>query len=74
MSGGGTGNADLLGSILAAPPPAFALLYRPETSCPEVVDVLVGEVSTPEVLAALPLPPRDRRTGRAGHDVLAVIS
>jgi 2-amino-4-deoxychorismate synthase len=52
------------------PPPAFALLYRPETTGPELVDILAGETSTVDSVADLPLPePR----GEARHDLLAVV-
>ena len=40
-------------SALAAP--AFALLHRPESTGPDAVDVLVGDVSTVSSLAELPL-------------------
>jgi phenazine biosynthesis protein phzE len=44
-----------LDDVLTTPPPAFALLYRPETS-KSTVDVLVGAVCTPGTLAEIPLP------------------
>ncbi|MFE9170554.1 anthranilate synthase family protein [Streptomyces kebangsaanensis] len=57
-------------------PAAFALLHRPERS-PGLLDVLAGEVSTPDGLTGLPLPdPSDASPGPAGasrHDLLAVV-
>ncbi|MFB7595867.1 anthranilate synthase family protein [Streptomyces sp. NPDC056160] len=59
--------------MLAPRPPAFALLHRPETAGPAVVEVLAGEVSTPATLAGIPLP--ESAAGAAGprHEVLTVI-
>lgn len=63
---------DLLSRLLADPhPPAFAMLYRPESGRPDAVDVLTGEISHPESLARLELP-----TGRPGvgcHDTLVLV-
>ncbi|MEV0189065.1 anthranilate synthase family protein [Kitasatospora purpeofusca] len=53
---------DPLDRVLAARPPAFALLHRPEATGPGVVELLLGEVSAPATLADLPLadlPPVD---------------
>jgi phenazine biosynthesis protein phzE len=58
-----TGGAELLGRVLAERPPAFALLYRPETAGPGTVDVLLGDVSTPPGLAELPLPEESTSDG-----------
>ncbi|WPO76624.1 anthranilate synthase family protein [Streptomyces sp. KN37] len=69
----GVPSADLLGHVLSAVPGAFALLHRPKTAGPGVVDVLTGEVSAHATLDALPLPPAARRTGTAHHEVLAVV-
>ncbi|MFJ4094541.1 anthranilate synthase family protein [Kitasatospora sp. NPDC089913] len=44
-----------LDRVLAARPPAFALLHRPEATGPGVVELLIGEVSAPATLADLPL-------------------
>ncbi len=55
-------SASPLDRVLAARPPAFALLHRPEATGPGVVELLLGEVSAPGALADLPLadlPPAD---------------
>jgi phenazine biosynthesis protein phzE len=59
----------LLERITVPDPPPFALLHRPE-STPERLDVLLGEVSTVDKIADIPL-----RTGIAAgtRDVLALI-
>jgi 2-amino-4-deoxychorismate synthase len=46
---------DLLDRVLAAQTPAFALLHRPESGTPGMLDVLVGEMSEPASLAEIPL-------------------
>lgn len=48
--------ADLLDRVLAPQPPPFALVHRPDAGGPDRLDVLVGEVSTPDTLAGIPLP------------------
>ncbi|MBP2324999.1 phenazine biosynthesis protein phzE [Kibdelosporangium banguiense] len=58
----------LLERILAADPPSFALLHRPDSGTRGVLDVLVGDVSTPGALADIPL-----RDNVSGPDVLAVV-
>jgi 2-amino-4-deoxychorismate synthase len=80
-----TDNArELFDRILAGDASAFALLHRPETTGPRALDVIVGQVSTHEALAELPLPTTTQSTQSgespvsavsAGtrHDVLAVI-
>ncbi|HZG03036.1 MAG TPA: anthranilate synthase family protein [Streptomyces sp.] len=65
--------AGLMGRILAADPPPFALLHRPETIGVGVLDVLVGEVSTPRTLAEIPLPDGPAVPGDPRHDVLVVV-
>ncbi|MEU8774962.1 anthranilate synthase family protein [Streptomyces sp. NPDC048606] len=65
---------DLLARILAPEPPPFALLHRPETTGPGVLEILVGEVSHPETLAAVPLdetPPAPGSGGR--HEALVLV-
>ncbi|MFC9927374.1 anthranilate synthase family protein [Streptomyces sp. NPDC127190] len=64
--------ADPLGRVLAPEPGPFALLHRPGSADPGVVDVLLGEVSTPGTLAALPLPTTPRQPG-AHHELLTVV-
>ncbi|AUG78400.1 anthranilate synthase [Kitasatospora sp. MMS16-BH015] len=66
----------LLERILGAQPPAFALLYRPETGAADRVDVLLGETAEVEALADIPLRTEGTRvpgTGRAEHEVLALV-
>ncbi|QLH21589.1 anthranilate synthase family protein [Streptomyces sp. Rer75] len=50
----------------------YALLHRPETAGPGLLEVLVGEVSEADSLAALALPDATDGTG-ARHDVLAMV-
>lgn len=70
---GDNGNA-LLEQILAPTPPPFALLHRPETNGPPALEVLVGEVSTPDTIAQVPLPePGDAHRGEPRHEALVVI-
>ncbi|MEE1940146.1 anthranilate synthase family protein [Streptomyces sp. TRM 70361] len=67
-------SGEILDRILAADPPAFALLHRPETTGVGVLDVLVGEVSTPRTLAEIPLPDSPGSDpGGPRHDVLALV-
>ncbi len=61
---------DLLDRVLAQRPPAFALLHRPEATGGDVLEVLVGEVSTPESLARIPL---SEGADGARHDVLVFV-
>ncbi|MBT2369098.1 chorismate-binding protein [Streptomyces sp. ISL-10] len=65
----------ILDLVLAADPPPFALLHRPEAAGADRVDVLIGELSTPTVLADVPSSGGVRMagTGRAEHDVLVVV-
>jgi phenazine biosynthesis protein phzE len=65
---------DLLEQMLAPQPPAFALLHRPDTTGPGILELLVGEVSTVGTLAEMPIPEQTESTGGgARHDVLALI-
>jgi phenazine biosynthesis protein phzE len=59
---------DLLARVLARRPPPFALLHRPHTHGGDRIDVLVGDLSTPDTLADVPLTP-----AADGHDVLLVV-
>lgn len=52
---GASVSADLLEQVLVPQPPPFALLHRPETSPHGELEILVGEVSTVDTLADLPL-------------------
>ncbi|MGH3804276.1 MAG: phenazine-specific anthranilate synthase component I, partial [Pseudonocardiaceae bacterium] len=62
---------DLLDRVLAHQPPAFALLHRPETTGPGAMDILIGEVSTPDTVAGIPL--TDVHTGGPRSEVLAIV-
>ncbi|MFF5759858.1 anthranilate synthase family protein [Streptomyces longwoodensis] len=62
---------DLLSRVLREQPPAYALLHRPERAG-DTLDVLLGEVSEVDTLAAIPLPEPAAGAG-AGHDVLAIV-
>ncbi|QIJ65854.1 anthranilate synthase family protein [Streptomyces sp. JB150] len=68
-----TAPADLLARVLAPHPPAFALLYRPETAGRGTVDVLLGDISTPRTLADLPLPEHPRPAAGPRHELLTLI-
>ena len=68
-----TGSADLLGRVLAPQPPAFALLHRPGATGPGILEILIGEVSTPETLAGIPLPAATSPSGGARHDAIAIV-
>ncbi|MEV8440597.1 anthranilate synthase family protein [Actinosynnema sp. NPDC051121] len=61
---------DVLDRVLAAPDRPFALLHRAEAGRGRI-DVLVGDVTTPDVLADIALP--DGPVTGARHDVLAVV-
>lgn len=65
---------ELLEQMLAPKPPAFALLYRPDTTGPGTLELLVGAVSTVGALAEMPISEQTGGTsGGARHDVLALI-
>ncbi|MBT2397424.1 anthranilate synthase family protein [Streptomyces sp. ISL-100] len=64
---------DLLGRVLASPSAAYALLYRPETAGQDVLEVLLGEVSTVDALADIPVADAAAEGAAARHEVLAVI-
>nr|UUJ74618.1 Pzm6 [Streptomyces sp.] len=71
-SAGPAGPSGPLGRILGGDPPPFAVLHRPETTGPGVLEVLVGEVSEHASLADLPL----RAAGAGapgGYDTLVVM-
>ncbi|MBQ0827204.1 anthranilate synthase family protein [Streptomyces tagetis] len=70
---GSPGGGGLLDVILGPTPPPFALLYRPEATGAGVLDVVVGEVSHPAVLDAVPLPGPGPVPGAPRHDVLALV-
>ncbi|MFG2877650.1 anthranilate synthase family protein [Streptomyces sp. NPDC048337] len=64
---------DLLSRLLVGEPPPFALLYRPETVGPELLEVVTGEVAALDSLAQLPIRTRPTGAGRAAHEVLALL-
>ncbi len=57
--------ADLLQRALSQEPPPFALLRRPDTVGHDQLEVLLGDVSTPDGLAAITLPEGSSGPGRA---------
>jgi phenazine biosynthesis protein phzE len=66
-------SADLLERVLDDPSQPFALLHRPATTGPDVVEVLTGAVSLPATLAEIPLAPAPAPGAGAHHEVLVVI-
>jgi phenazine biosynthesis protein phzE len=60
--------ADPLARVLSAQPPPFALLRRPDAHGRDRLDVLIGEVSTPDTLADIPM-----SDNTDGHDVLVMV-
>ncbi|MEV3873890.1 anthranilate synthase family protein [Streptomyces sp. NPDC049906] len=60
----------MLRRVLADRPPPFALLYRPESTGPGTLDVLLGEVTAPGTLDRVPLAPAP---GRPGPQTLVLI-
>ncbi|MFF0753035.1 anthranilate synthase family protein [Streptomyces sp. NPDC004267] len=65
----------MLARVLAPQPPAFALLYRPESGGTDTVDVLLGDISTPATLADVPLSEAAGPGSGAGprHEVLTLV-
>ncbi|MFC9876183.1 anthranilate synthase family protein [Nocardia salmonicida] len=61
-------DTDLLGRILAAQTSAFALVSRPESGVPGMLDVLVGDVVEVQTLSEIPLV-----ADAEGWDALAVV-
>jgi 2-amino-4-deoxychorismate synthase len=59
----------LFDRVLAGAVPAFALLHRPETTGPDALDVLAGNISMPDTLAGLPL----TSAAEPGHELLAIV-
>ncbi|SHM96292.1 anthranilate synthase family protein [Actinacidiphila paucisporea] len=64
-------DGDLLDRILALEPASFALIRRPGT--PDVVDVLVGDVSPYASLADLPLDDGPAHPAAPRHDMLVLV-
>jgi len=46
---------NLLDVVLQPEPPPFAILYRPQSTDPDRVEIIIGEVSTPDTLADVEL-------------------
>ncbi|MEW1695726.1 MULTISPECIES: anthranilate synthase family protein [unclassified Streptomyces] len=67
----GTSPHPLLGRVLGADPPPFALLHRPGATGPDRIDLVVGATAARELIADIPLPPYDG--GGARHEVLALL-
>ncbi|WP_405541647.1 anthranilate synthase family protein [Streptomyces phaeochromogenes] len=67
-----TGTSGLLRRVLAAEPPPFALLHRPERTGRHQLDVLTGELCMPDRLADVPVAEEGTEDGQ-GHQVLTVI-
>ncbi|QXE39569.1 anthranilate synthase family protein [Streptomyces sp. GMY02] len=67
----------MLGRILGDHPPAFALLHRPHTTGPGVVDLVLGDIAECASLADIPLaasPAGDGADGPGdGHEVLVLV-
>ncbi|MFG2819408.1 anthranilate synthase family protein [Kitasatospora sp. NPDC048365] len=63
----------LLDDVLADQQRPFALMYRPETTGPGLVDVVRGEVAEPATLAEIPLPGDTSPGGGPRHEVLALV-
>lgn len=59
---------DLLDRVLGPKPPPFALLHRPETTGPASLDVLIGEITTPDTLAGIPLPEESGHAHEPRHE------
>ncbi|MEU8761309.1 anthranilate synthase family protein [Streptomyces sp. NPDC048659] len=65
---------DPLAAVLAADPPPYALLHRPESAGDGTVDVLLGRISTPRTLADLPLPEGAPEPGDGPrHELLTLV-
>ncbi|MDQ3402033.1 MAG: chorismate-binding protein, partial [Actinomycetota bacterium] len=60
----------LLQRVLADEPRPFALLHRPESTGADTVDLILGDVSTPDTLAEVPLRPGG---GQSGHKTLVLV-
>lgn len=63
----------LLDRMLAERPPAFALLYRPDSTGPGEVDLLIGEVSECDSLVGIPLVDEAYRGVGTRHEVLVLV-
>ncbi|MFW6722579.1 anthranilate synthase family protein [Streptomyces sp. MAR4 CNY-716] len=59
--------------LTGPPPPAYALLHRPESGTPGTVDVLLGDVTHPPALAGLPLPDPAAPPAATAHRTLLVV-
>jgi len=67
-------NSDILNLLLNKKmPPPFALLYRPEASGEENIDVMIGDVSIVDSLDEIDLPDGEQNRGEAIHDTLVLL-
>ncbi|MFI1825654.1 anthranilate synthase family protein [Streptomyces sp. NPDC020412] len=68
-------DTDVLQRVLAGQADAFALLYRPGVTGPDVMEVVEGTVAFPAALADIPLPPAPGLDAAAEprHDVLVLL-
>jgi phenazine biosynthesis protein phzE len=64
---------DPLARVLADPPPAFALLHRPEATGPDALEVFLGDLARPGRLMDIPLPAEAARPGPPRQEVLALV-
>ncbi|MFH8534725.1 anthranilate synthase family protein [Streptomyces tendae] len=65
-------SAGLLAQVLQGQPSAYALLHRPE-STGHTLEVLLGEMSTVDTLAEIPLPDPTRPVEGARQEVLTIV-
>lgn len=62
-----------LEDVLISEPPAFALLYRPESSARGRVEILIGPATVVSRIEEIPLRTLETAVDREIHDVLAII-
>jgi 2-amino-4-deoxychorismate synthase len=67
-------SARLLDAVLSPNPPAFAILHRPAATGPDHLEILLGDVTTPQTVGQLALSAGPAAApGAARHEMLAVI-
>ncbi|MFE4535251.1 anthranilate synthase family protein [Streptomyces scopuliridis] len=66
-------STQLFEHVLGPTPGAFALLHRPETLGPDRVEILLGQVGTPALLADIPSAGQGGRPGEARHETLVLV-
>ncbi|GAA3726282.1 anthranilate synthase family protein [Salinactinospora qingdaonensis] len=67
---------DLIERLVGEDPPPFALLNRPESSGADRIEVLLGDVTTTDLIGAIPLPAEEDTVAEGGtprQDVLVLI-